>query len=410
MRGQRSRRFLGSGARIKAQPERGLIRRVIRGLMVLVGLAVVVVAPVIAFRIFRTRIAATESPGSPRVAVSLPGADDVQDTLLGLYLRVQRADLDQPAGDDPTPVTFTVHPGETAAQIAQRLEEEGLIRSADLFRALLRLRGADTRLEAGSYELRRTMTMNEIMAALQHGRPPTVQVTIPEGWRAEEVADLLRVVDLAAPDEFLRVVRSGEGFDNDFLDDRPEGVTSLEGFLFPDTYEFPTDATARDIVAHMLRNFGQRFTPELRQQVRNQGLSIYRAVTLASIVEREAVIPEERPIIASVFLNRLEAGMHLNADPTVQYALGYQEDSGVWWKRPLLLDDLTIDSPYNTYQHIGLPPGPICNPGLAALEAIANPADTNYLYFVANDVAGDGSHVFAETLEEHSANIKKYRR
>jgi UPF0755 protein len=208
----------------------------------------------------------------------------------------------------------------------------------------------------------------------------------------------------------LELVRSGGDFDHDFLADRPEGVTSLEGFLFPDTYEFPSDATARDVIARMLDTFGQRFTPELREQARAQGLTVYQAVTLASIVEREAVLPEERPIIASVFLNRLRAGMHLNADPTVQYALGYQGEGHGWWKRPLLLEDLEVDSPYNTYRHVGLPPGPICNPGLAALEAVVNPADTRYLYFVANDVAGDGSHVFAETLEEHNANIAKYRR
>lgn len=139
-------------------------------------------------------------------------------------------------------------------------------------------------------------------------------------------------------------------------------------------------------------------------------MSVYQAVTLASIVEREAVIPDERPLIASVFLNRLRKGMYLNADPTVQYALGYQKQGHTWWKRPLLLEDLDVDSPYNTYRHPGLPPGPICNPGLDSLKAVANPAHTDYYYFVANDVAGDGSHVFAKTLEEHQANIKKYRR
>jgi len=363
----------------------------------------------VAFRIFRTQIITTVS-GPSRVALRLAGGNNVQETLLDLYLRLRQVDLDQPAGDDPTPVIFTIQPGETAAQIAQRLEEEGLIRDADVFRALLRLRGLDTRLEAGSYELRRTMSMNEVMAALQHGRPPTVQLTVPEGWRAEEIADLLRVVGLADPDEFLQLVRSGGDFDYDFLRDRPAGVTSLEGFLFPETYEFPTDATARDVVQRMLETFGQRFTPELREQAQKHGLGVYQAVTLASIVEREAVIPEERPIIASVFLNRLQAGMYLNADPTVQYALGFQEKSGTWWKRPLLLEDLDVDSPYNTYRHLGLPPGPICNPGLASLQAVANPADTEYYYFVANDVAGDGSHVFAKTLEEHQANIEKYRR
>ena len=409
MRKSHRHRPLGTRPSLEPQPQRGPLRRLLRGLLLLIGLAAVVAVPVVAFRIFRTQIITTVS-GSSRAALRLVGSNNVQETLLDLYLRLQQVDLDQPAGDDPTPVTFTIRPGETAAQIAQRLEAEGLIRDADVFRALLRLRGVDTRLEAGNYELRRTMSMNEIMVVLQHGRPPTITLTVPEGWRAEEIADLLRVVGLADPDEFLQIVRSGGDFDYDFLRDRPPGVTSLEGFLFPDTYEFPTDATAEDVVRRMLETFGQRFTPALREQARKQGLTVYQAVVLASIVEREAVIPQERPIIASVFLNRLRKGMYLNADPTVQYALGFQAESGTWWKRPLLLEDLEVDSPYNTYRHPGLPPGPICNPGLAALQAVANPAKTNYYYFVANDVAGDGSHVFAETLEEHQANIEKYRR
>ena len=409
MKTPRRHRPLGTRPRLEPAPPRGPLRRLLRGVLLLIGLAVLVAVPVMAFRIFRTQIITTVS-GPSRAALRLVGGSNVQETLLDLYLRLQQVDLDAPAGDDPTPVTFTIHPGETAAQIAQRLEEEGLIRDADAFRALLRLRGVDTRLEAGNYELRRTMSMNEIMAALQHGRPPTVRLTVPEGWRAEEIANLLRVVGLADPDEFLQIVRSGGNFDYDFLRDRPAGVTSLEGFLFPDTYEFPTDATARDVVQRMLETFGRRFTPELRAQARKQGLSVYQAVTLASIVEREAVIPDERPLIASVFLNRLRKGMYLNADPTVQYALGYQKQGHTWWKRPLLLEDLDVDSPYNTYRHPGLPPGPICNPGLDSLKAVANPAHTDYYYFVANDVAGDGSHVFAKTLEEHQANIKKYRR
>ena len=160
----------------------------------------------------------------------------------------------------------------------------------------------------------------------------------------------------------------------------------------------------------MLAAFDAQATPELRQAIQASGLSLHEAVTLASIVEREAVLPEERPIIASVFLNRLRLGMPLEADPTVQYALASDPASVErfgFWKQGLTTEDLQVDSPYNTYVNGGLPPGPIANPGLASLEAVAHPAQTSYLYFVARN---DGSHVFAETLEEHLRNVEKYQR
>ena len=158
----------------------------------------------------------------------------------------------------------------------------------------------------------------------------------------------------------------------------------------------------------MLANFDRRFTPEMRQMAAERRMTIYQVVTLASIVEREAVIAEERPIIAGVFLNRLAKGMTLDACPTVQYALGYQEETGQWWKTPLSLEELDqVNSPYNTYLHPGLPPGPICNPGLASILAVLQPAETDYLYFLAK---GDGSHAFAKTFEEHLQNRQRYQR
>lgn len=392
------------------RPERTPIRRLVRALLVIVGLIGVVAVPAVAWQAFAPSDSPSEGREGARGPVGLPDTSNVEDSLLGFYLRLQGEGAQAPVSDDPTPVTFTIAPGETAVQIAQRLESQGLIRDANLFRALLRVRGVDRTLEAGDYQLRRNMSMPEIMATLQHGRPPTMRVTIVEGWRTEQIAGLLRATELANPDRFLELARNGAGFGHDFLSDRPDDSTSLEGYLFPDTYEFESDVTAADVIDRMLAAFDARFTTEMREQAEAQGLSIHEAVTLASIIEREARVPDERRIIASVFHNRLEAGMHLNADPTVQYALGYQEDAGEWWKRPLYLEDLQVDSPYNTYRYVGLTPGPICNPGLAALQAAVDPADTDYLYFVANDVAGDGSHVFAETLEEHNANVEQYRR
>jgi UPF0755 protein len=166
------------------------------------------------------------------------------------------------------------------------------------------------------------------------------------------------------------------------------------------------------VIDYLLRAFGDNFTPEMRQQAQDKGLTIFQVVTLASIVEREAVLDEERPLIASVYLNRLEAGMALDADPTVQYAMGYNELQERWWPT-IYFDELQVENltqyehPYNTYRYPGLPPGPICSPGLASLKAVLEPDNTDYLFFVAK---GDGSHAFAKTLEEHNANVAKYQR
>jgi len=298
-----------------------------------------------------------------------------------------------------------VEPGETAGDIALRLKRLGLITDAELFRQLAHYEKADSKLEAGRYELRANMTMEEIIETLQHGRLEEIAVTVPEGWRAEQIAEMLAEKVGVDDDEFLTLVQ-GRHFDYEFLQDRPPEAT-LEGFLFPDTYLLPVHPTALDIIERMLANFDQRFTAEMRQMAEEQEMSVYQVVTLASIVEREAVVAEERPVIAGVFLNRLEEGMNLDSCPTVQYALGYQEDTGQWWKTPLTLGELDrVNSPYNTYLHRGLPPGPICNPGLAAIQAVLQPVETDYLYFLAK---GDGSHAFAKTFEEHLQNQQKYQ-
>jgi len=353
------------------------------------------------------RALALARPGTPRPLTLAT----LEDYVIELYLRFREADLMRPAAETTTRVRFTVSPGETAAQIADRLEQEGLITDADLFRLYIRHEGIDARLEAGEFELSPGMTIPEIAQALLQARAREVVVTIPEGLRAEEVAELLEQAEVTDGDAFLALVRSGDlssvglsGYD--FLTDRPEGA-SLEGYLFPDTYRFPVNAQPAEILRIFLDNFDRRVTPELRQEAAARGLSLYTVLTLASIVERETALPEERPIVASVYFNRLAKGMHLNADPTVQYAMGYQPDTGQWWKSPVTLEEYrSVISPYNTYLNPGLPPGPICSPGLSAIEAVIRPADTDYLYFVAT---GDGGHVFARTLEEHQANIKRYQ-
>jgi UPF0755 protein len=344
-----------------------------------------------------------------RTAALQPGTEvdlsSLEKTLLGIYLNLRSDEIEASPSTDATPVPFTVQAGENGATIAARLEREGIISDAELFRLLLRYWGVDQSLEAGDYSLRRNMPMSEVVSQLQHGRLRAKTVTIREGLRAEEVAHLLAIEGLADQEEFIRLVRD-DTFHYDFLRDRPATAPkTLEGFLFPDTYEFAVGISTTALVDTMLQDFDRRVTIEMRQQALDSGLTLFQALTLASIVEREAVVPEERPIIASVYLNRLRRGIYLEADPTVLYGKGYDAEKASWWP-PLRAEELrTVDSPFNTYIHPGLPPGPICSPGLASLEAVLKPAQTNYLFFLAK---GDGSHVFAETFEEHLENQAKY--
>jgi len=328
-------------------------------------------------------------------------------TLIGIYLNVRKSDTQSPASSDSTALVFTINPGETAATIAPRLQREGLVADSQLFLYVVRYRGVDAQLEAGEYELRPSMTMEEIIDTLQHGRLRDVTVTIPEGKRAEEVAALLEGSGAVDSETFMAMVRSGSAA-YDFLSDRPaDAPSSVEGYLFPETYRIPVDYDAAQILDLLLFTFGERFTAEMRQAAADSGMTVHQVVTLASIVEREAVVAEERPIIASVYLNRLEQGMYLQSDPTAQYALGYQEDTGQWWKIPMSLEeDVQVDSPYNTYMYPNLPPGPICSPGLASIQAVLEPAETPYLFFFSKF---DGSHAFAETYEEHLRNQELYQ-
>lgn len=333
-------------------------------------------------------------------------AQKLEHTALGLYLRYQGSKITSPV--DPNSdreVTFTIEPGENVVTIAQHLEHVGLIGDAELFRRLVQYRSADEDIQAGVYSLSPSMTMQEIMRELQHGRVATISVTIPEGWRIEEIAALLEEKDVAPAEEFIREARISR-VDYELLQDRPPGSpNSLEGFLFPDTYHFSKEITVQRIIEIMVNNWDQRVPEALRRKADDIELSLYETVILASIVEREAVVPEERPLIASVYLNRLQEGMRLQADPTVQYAKGYDEETGRWWS-PMTREEFnTVESPYNTYLNPGLPPGPICNPGLASLEAVLEPEPSDYLFFLAR---GDGSHVFSRTYEEHLRNEERY--
>jgi UPF0755 protein len=305
------------------------------------------------------------------------------------------------------PVLITIQAGQTAQEVGEKLEDEGVISSGLLFRVLVALEGYDQKLLAGDYELEKGMPILEVVERIRRGQTAALVVTIREGLRAEEIAKIMESKKVVSAEDFLQAINKWYEFS--FLYTKPYWAT-LEGYLFPDTYFFNRNMTAEEVVEQILKNFDQRVDANLRQEAAVAGLSLHTVLTLASIVEREAQVPEERPIIADVFLKRLRRGMPLEADPTVQYALGNDPASIAkygYWKQELTQADLEVNSPYNTYRNMGLPPGPICNPGLASIQAVVRPAQTDYLYFVAKE---DGSHVFAETLEEHLRNIEQYGR
>jgi UPF0755 protein len=239
---------------------------------------------------------------------------------------------------------------------------------------------------------------------LQRSQANEVQVTIPEGRRREEIAELLQQQIGVSADEFKRLTARASDYSYPFLQGLPDDAT-LEGYLFPDTYRLPENPTAQDVVLRMLDNFQEKAGP-LIEQATQQNKTSRDIVTMASIVEREAVIASERPTIASVYWNRLGIGQPLQADPTTQYALGYQPDQQSWWKKGLTLDDLRYEDPagYNTYVNPALPPGPIASPGLSSLQAALQPAQTNFFYFVAA-CNGDGSHQFSVTFDEHRSKL-----
>ena len=302
---------------------------------------------------------------------------------------------------DTTPIQFIVAPGASAAIVGTDLERTGLIRSALRFRQLALTSGLDGRLEAGRYELRRDMNVHEILDALVSGRNRRANlVTIPEGLRAEEVALTLEDQGVVDGGSFLDLV--AHGAPNLGV---PPGAPSFEGYLFPDSYEFPAGASAEAVLRAFWENFQRRTRDLTGRLAQEPGLTLSDIVVLASLVEREAVAPAEQGRIASVFRNRLHPGLPLEADPTIQYALlpfPSPQPVGGFWKPVLAGSDLGVVSPYNTYRNPGLPPGPICSPGLGAIEAVVSPEPGPWLYFVAR---GDGTHLFATTLSEHLDNL-----
>ncbi len=300
-------------------------------------------------------------------------------------------------------VSFRIEDGESVNLIAYHLEDAGLIKDASAFRYYLIYSGSDTNLLSGDFTISPALNAVEIAHLLQDANAKDVVFRILAGWRLEEIAAGLAVSGLPIDqDEFLTaaekpsfgIVPSGLAKMN---------LKSLEGFFLPGTYRFKRSMHVDDVIAEALLAFDTQVSDELRQGFARQGLDLYEAVTLASIVQRKSMVEDEQPIIASVFYNRLNQGMRLESDPTVQYALGYNTIQKTWWTNPLSLDDLKQKSPYNTYVNAGLPPGPINSPGLSSLRAVAFPAQTPYIFFRAK-CDGTGRHNFSATFDEHLNN------
>ncbi len=300
-----------------------------------------------------------------------------------------------PALASAPPAIFDVRPGASLGAVARDLESRGLIRSALAFEWLARSRELEGALQVGEYEFSAALAPAEILMRIVEGRVVTHEVAIPEGLTAAQIAARLEAAGLASAAEFA-------AFASDPTSAPALGVegASLEGYLFPETYRLPRGLSAREIAKVLVTQFLEVWR-DLEPLARAQGLSMLEVVTLASIVEKETAVAEERPLIASVFRNRLERGMRLETDPTVIY--GIENFDGNLRRRDLE----NAENPYNTYQISGLPPGPIANPGAAALRAVVDPAESDYLFFVSRN---DGTHVFSKTFAEHTREVDRYQR
>ncbi len=311
----------------------------------------------------------------------------------------------RPVSRDRSPVRAVIVQGSSARDIATTLHDQGLIRSPFVFVLTCTMSGSSERLKPGVYELSRAMSTPEVIRSLVEGKTLESWVTIPEGKTLREIADILQAKQLADPDAFLALT-----IDSSFGLARTTFVEGddLEGYLFPDTYLVERGAGADEIVRMMLDTFAKKVVDpnraEIERVIRRRfglgdddfALGLHKLLTVASLIEREAKVPADRPKISAVIWNRLAKGMNLEIDATVSYVLGESRAN----KPGLSHADLVSDSPYNTYVHAGLPPAPICNPGLASIKAALEPASMDALYYVAKP---DGSHVFSKTLEQHNA-------
>jgi len=281
--------------------------------------------------------------------------------------------------------------------IGRRLVAAGVIRDERTFRMALWLSGRARRLQAGDYRFDRPMSPIDVVGKIARGEVDLVPITFPEGLTIIDMSKVFETSGFGTAAAFVEAARNAS-----LVHALDPTAPDLEGYLFPDTYALPRHADAPRVVHVMVERFEQMLTPQLRSAADGRGLTVRQLVTLASIVEKETARPDERPLVASVYANRLRIGMALQCDPTVIYAM---QRAGTYHGN-IRRDDLQMDSPYNTYRYPGLPPGPIASPGKGSLEAAAHPAESTDLYFVSRN---DGSHEFARTLDEHNKNVRKYQ-
>lgn len=307
--------------------------------------------------------------------------------------------------DEANGIEITIPRGSSTSDIAKILEENGIIKWPSLFIIQSKINGYDNTYMSGKHIVSKDLTYDQLMRVLS-SNPVSVNVTIPETYYLDQVLNTLSEKKLIDKESFIKSMNT-EKFDYDFIDQIPEREFRLEGYLFPDTYFFDPQSTDREILTKFLDNFDAKFKLDYYARAKELNMTVDQIITLASIIEKEATLPEEKPIISSVFHNRLKSNdpslRKLQTDATIQYIL-YKREGKI--KEKLTEADTKIDDPYNTYLYEGLPPGPICSPGLASIEAALYPEEGSpYYYFVAK---GDGSHYFSKSLSEHEAAKKKY--
>ncbi|MCB9490374.1 MAG: endolytic transglycosylase MltG [Deltaproteobacteria bacterium] len=314
---------------------------------------------------------------------------------IGIGGVVANARLFGAPGDGGSTVVV-IEPGTSLRAIARQLEAERVVRSAKGFLLAAKLTGQSSRIPAGEFDLPRDADAFAVIDRLVHGPVVQHKVTIPEGYTVRQIATTLAASGIATKEEIDAVLADGPFF-------RALGVPvdSPEGYLFPDTYQFTRGYPARKLVANMVRRFFKTWDAAMEARAKSLGMTMHQVVTLASIVEEEAAVDDERPMIAGVFHNRLRKGMRLQSDPTVIYGVGDR------YRGKIYKSDLTDANPYNTYVIVGLPPGPIAAPGEEALRAVLRPANTDALYFVARN---DGTHVFSTTYARHKQAVEQYQR
>lgn len=286
----------------------------------------------------------------------------------------------------------------TASDVADKLHDDGFVQSPTWFRLMAKVTGQDSALKEGEYVLDSHMSLHQVFGKLTSGKSEAARLVIPEGYTVWQIAQAIAALGNISEADFLAAAKDTSQLYPYMQGNRSDVTFPTEGFLFPDTYFIPNNATAQDVVAMMLKNFDHRLTPDMKQKISDKNLSIYQFVTLASLVEKEAKFDEDRPLIASVFLNRLQIHMKLQSDASISYAMGSH-------KAAYSIAETQYDSPYNTYMYEGLPPGAIGNPGMDSMNAVLNAPQTSYLYFVADEA---GHNYFAVTYDDHMKNVQEH--